>query len=158
MDDAPTVAREKFGNQKAISSDMYFERNSYDPSTVNAAQSRLQSFQGASAISSNQYFGRDEDEELEMARQASLGDGSLAGLEVAARDAIQRVLANPDVQNVGDSIRAGALKVTISLICSTGIADDRVAFGLLGTDVDGRTMRGFDIYSITVGYFLSTYQ
>ena len=40
-----------------------------------------------------------------------LGDGTLAGLEVAAKDAIQRVLANPDVQNVGESIRQGALKV-----------------------------------------------
>jgi hypothetical protein len=42
-----------------------------------------------------------------------LGDGSLAGLESTARDVIGRVLANPDVQNVGDSIRSGALKVCL---------------------------------------------
>lgn len=114
MDDAPTTARQKFGNQKAISSDMYFGRKDYDPEAVNEAQSRLQSFQGATAISSNQYFGRDEEEEM-LARDRSseglLGDGSLAGLEIAARDALSRVMANPDVQNVGESIRAGALKV-----------------------------------------------
>ncbi|KDQ51583.1 hypothetical protein JAAARDRAFT_140077 [Jaapia argillacea MUCL 33604] len=40
------------------------------------------------------------------------GEGSLSGLEVAARDAICRVLANPDVQNAADSIRSGALKVS----------------------------------------------
>ncbi|KAI0687006.1 hypothetical protein C8Q76DRAFT_803708 [Earliella scabrosa] len=114
-EDAPTFAREKFGNQKAISSDMYFGRNSYDPNAIAEAQTRLQSFQGAQSISSNQYFGRDEEEEMAMNNNADnglLGDGTLAGLEVAAKDAIQRVLANPDVQNVGESIRQGALKLS----------------------------------------------
>jgi ADP-ribosylation factor GTPase-activating protein 2/3 len=115
VDDAPTTAREKFGNQKAISSDMYFGRNDFDPHAVNEAQSRLRDFQGATSISSNQYFGREEEEELHAGGSSTegglLGDGSLAGLEVATRDAIQRVLSNPDVQNVGESIRTGALKV-----------------------------------------------
>ncbi|GAW09274.1 arf gtpase activator [Lentinula edodes] len=115
VDDAPTTARDKFGNQKGISSDMYFGRNSYDPQAAAEAQNRLQSFQGASAISSSQYFGRDDEDELAMRRGNSdslLGDGSLAGLELAARDALSRVMANPDVQNVGDSIRNGALKLS----------------------------------------------
>ena len=43
-----------------------------------------------------------------------LGDGSLSGLENAARDVIQRVISNPDVQSVGESIRVGALKVRSS--------------------------------------------
>ena len=92
---------------------MYFGRGSYDPVATAEAQNRLQSFQGAQSISSNQYFGRDEEEELAMAhgQDGLLGDGTLAGLEVAAKDAISRVLANPDVQNVGESIRQGALKV-----------------------------------------------
>lgn len=108
------TAREKFGNQKAISSDMYFGRKTYDPAAVNEAQTRLQSFQGATSISSNQYFGREDEEEGALDRSAEgglLGDGSLAGLEVAAKDAIARVMSNPDVQNVGESIRTGALKV-----------------------------------------------
>ncbi|KIK69994.1 hypothetical protein GYMLUDRAFT_34404 [Collybiopsis luxurians FD-317 M1] len=114
-DDSPTTARDKFGNQKAISSDMFFGRNAYDPQAVTEAQTRLQSFQGASSISSNQYFGRDEEEEATMVRNNSesvLGDGSLANLEFAARDAISRVMANPDVQSVGESIRNGALKLS----------------------------------------------
>ena len=113
-DDAPTTAREKFGNQKAISSDMYFGRNDYDADNVREAQTRLQSFSGATSISSNQYFGREEDEDsLDRGGPdgSLLGDGSLSGLETAAKDAISRVLANPDVQNVGESIRSGALKV-----------------------------------------------
>ena len=116
VDDAPTTAREKFGSQKAISSDMFFGRNSYDPNAVSEAQTRLQNFQGATSISSNQYFGREEEEELGglaggVGSDGLLGDGSLAGFESAARDTVAKFLANPDVQNVGESIRTGALKV-----------------------------------------------
>ncbi|KAF7974321.1 hypothetical protein HWV62_12492 [Athelia sp. TMB] len=112
-DDSPTTARDKFGAQKAISSDMYFGRNDYDPNAVTEAQSRLRDFQGATAISSNQYFGREEDEEgANGGGDTSMGDGGLSGLEYAAKDAIQRVMANPDVQQVGESIRAGALKLS----------------------------------------------
>ncbi|KAG8730786.1 hypothetical protein FRC11_005822, partial [Ceratobasidium sp. 423] len=49
----------------------------------------------------------------------SFNNDSLAGIEAAARDAISRVMANPDVQNAADSIRAGALKA--SSRCSTRI-------------------------------------
>ncbi|GLB45315.1 putative arfGap-domain-containing protein [Lyophyllum shimeji] len=110
-DDAPTTAREKFGNQKAISSDMYFGRNEYDPNVVSEAQTRLRDFQGATAISSNQYFGREEEEEL-VGHSMGAEAGSLAHLEVVAKDAIAKVLANPDVQSVGESIRSGALKLS----------------------------------------------
>jgi ADP-ribosylation factor GTPase-activating protein 2/3 len=129
VDDAPTTARDKFGNQKAISSDMYFGRNDYDPNAVTEAQSRLRDFQGATAISSNQYFGREEEEDMGGGGGGGggggvdgglLGDGSLAGLELATRDAIQRVMANPDVQSVGESIRTGALKV---LACARILID-----------------------------------
>ncbi|EPS95540.1 hypothetical protein FOMPIDRAFT_1025735 [Fomitopsis schrenkii] len=111
VDDESTFARDKFGKQKAISSDMYFGRNAYDPQSLNEAQTRLQSFQGAQSISSNQYFGREEDEEpIPASHDGILGD-NLSNLEVAARDAIQNVLANPDVQKVGEGIRTGALKL-----------------------------------------------
>ena len=114
VDDAPTTAREKFGNQRAISSDMYFGRGSYDPVAQNEAQTRLQSFQGASSISSNQYFGREEDEMQGVpgGGDGLLADGTLSNLEMAARDAMARVMANPDVQNAAESIRQGALKVS----------------------------------------------
>ena len=97
---------------------MYFGRNSYDPDAVREAQTRLQSFQGATAISSNQYFGREEEEERLGGEGSLLGDGSsLAGLENAARDAVTKVLSNPDVQNVGETIRTGALKVCDNFLC-----------------------------------------
>ncbi|KAL4249370.1 ArfGap-domain-containing protein [Abortiporus biennis] len=113
--DAPTFAREKFGNQKAISSDMYFGRNSYDPDAVAEAQTRLQSFQGATSISSNQYFGREEEDEFGGPAphgDGLLADGTLANLEATAKDAVQRILANPDVQNAAESLRAGAMKLS----------------------------------------------
>jgi ADP-ribosylation factor GTPase-activating protein 2/3 len=113
-DDAPTTAREKFGNQRAISSDMFFGRGNYDADQLHEAQTRLQTFQGATSISSNQYFGREEEEGLPRDDHDGglLGDGSLTGLESAAKDAFAKVLANPDVQNLGENIRVGALKVS----------------------------------------------
>ncbi|KAG8777600.1 ADP-ribosylation factor GTPase activating protein, ER-Golgi transport [Serendipita sp. 401] len=114
------AARERFGNQKAISSDMYFERNDYDPSTVSAAQTRLQEFKGATSISSNQYFGRPENGEEDEGQGTSYrsnnnaylsGDG-LNGIETAARDAITRVMNSQDVQNLGEALRAGGLKLS----------------------------------------------
>lgn len=117
--DVPTTARDKFGGQRAISSDQYFGRGTYDPVATSEAQNRLQNFQGASSISSNQYFGREEEEEMGGMGGPDgglLGDGTLAGFEVAARDAVQRVLANPDVQTAADNIRAGAMKVCLSHI------------------------------------------
>ncbi|WWD22892.1 hypothetical protein CI109_107387 [Kwoniella shandongensis] len=112
------VARDKFGGQKAISSDQYFGRGSYDPSATAEAQTRLRDFQGATAISSNAYFGRAE-EDAEHADDANgdgllgLGDNeTLQGLERGLRDVAGRVLANPDVQNLGDQIRMGALKLS----------------------------------------------
>lgn len=100
---------------------MYFKRDAYDPSTLAEAQTRLSSFQGATSISSNQYFGREEEDVDEYGEQFGIGGGGsllggepgsgLANVEAAAREVLGRVLANPDVQNVGESIRTGALKV-----------------------------------------------
>ncbi|CAG8499068.1 13173_t:CDS:10 [Ambispora leptoticha] len=62
MDADSEYARQKFGNQKAISSDQYFGRNQYDPESLSLASDRLRQFEGASSISSSQYFGREEEE------------------------------------------------------------------------------------------------
>ncbi|OWZ79086.1 ADP-ribosylation factor GTPase-activating protein 2/3 [Cryptococcus neoformans Tu401-1] len=113
-DDVRT-ARDKFGNQKGISSDMYFGRGSYDPSAAAEAQTRLRDFQGATAISSNAYFGREEENEEEggLGGDSGMGgDDAIAGLERGIRDMAERVLANPEVQQFGDQIRAGALKLS----------------------------------------------
>jgi len=93
---------------------MYFGRKDYDPSFVSESQARLQNFQGATSISSSQYFGREEEESERSSFDGGLlGDGSLSSIELAAKDVISRVLANPDVQNVGENIRTSALKVRI---------------------------------------------
>jgi hypothetical protein len=67
-----------------------------------------------------------------------LGGGEgVAAIERGLRDLAGKVMANPDVQNLGDSIRTGALKVSADdLACLTGI--NRLLFsavGLPGTDV-----------------------
>ena len=43
---------------------MFVEQGSYDPTTVAEGHTWLAQFQGATSISSNQYFGRDEEEPL----------------------------------------------------------------------------------------------
>ncbi|KAJ7107706.1 hypothetical protein C8R44DRAFT_714432 [Mycena epipterygia] len=113
--DETRAARDKFGGQKAISSDMYFGRGSYDAASQEEAQGRLKQFAGRTGIGSDEYFGREEEPGSFNASNNNgnmLGDGSLANLESTARDVIGRVLANPDVQNMGDSIRSGALKLS----------------------------------------------
>ncbi|ORX34946.1 hypothetical protein BD324DRAFT_609699 [Kockovaella imperatae] len=118
VDDVRT-ARDKFGGQKAISSDQYFGRGSYDPVAGSEAQQRLQQFSGATAISSNAYFGRPEEDEDEPQSPLSgegmlgLGDNeTIAGLERGIRDMAGRVMGSQEVQNLTDQVRAGALKLS----------------------------------------------
>jgi len=118
-----------------ISSDMYFGRGTYDPASSSEAQSRLQQFSGATAISSNAYFGRPEEDEEPEALSGDgllhLGDNeTIQGLERGIRDMAGRVLANPDVQNLGDQIRQGALKVSTS--ASSAIPAQTHEFKLIG--------------------------
>jgi ADP-ribosylation factor GTPase-activating protein 2/3 len=132
VEETSTAARDRFGGQRAISSDMYFERGSYDPAAAAEAQERLRSFQGASAISSNAYFGREEEEGGEGGGgggEGMMGDTSLAGLQDCAREATQRVLAKPTVRNDAESIRQGAYKVRrvpLTGVCAD--ADERASY------------------------------
>ncbi|KAK7050585.1 Arf-GAP domain-containing protein [Favolaschia claudopus] len=107
------AARDRFGNQKAISSDMYFERGTYDAGAKAQAEERLKEFSGRTALGSDEYFGRgEEDPGIGYPSNSSGGGGGYSDLEASARDVIGRVLANPDVQNVGNSIRDGALRLS----------------------------------------------
>jgi ADP-ribosylation factor GTPase-activating protein 2/3 len=105
---------------------MYFGRGTYDPAASSEAQSRLKDFSGATAISSNAYFGREEEDEEEGGPSGGQGgddlNDTLAGLERGVRDAAGRLMANPDVQNLTDQIRQGALKVSSIVHC--GIRTD----------------------------------
>jgi hypothetical protein len=49
--------------------------------------------------------------------RGGIGRWSLAGLETAARDAMQKLMNNPDVQNVAEIIMAGPLKVGVFYCC-----------------------------------------
>lgn len=120
-EEMPDFARRKFGDQKAISSDMYFERGNYDSQASAEAQERLSKFSGATAISSNAYFGRDEpdpddpDAEFEDEWHSvdnGWSNGDFGELEATAKDYYHRFMNNPDVQSGLDSLRTGAMKLS----------------------------------------------
>ncbi|KAF3921309.1 hypothetical protein ABW21_db0208337 [Orbilia brochopaga] len=105
-DDSERYAREKFGTQKAISSDEFFGRNAYDPSAQSEARSRLQNFDGATAISSNAYFGREDEED------ARPDSGDFGGLETTARELARRFAgtAGEDLENITQALGQGIEK------------------------------------------------
>ncbi|GAA5940489.1 ADP-ribosylation factor GTPase-activating protein [Sporobolomyces koalae] len=110
-------ARRTFGSQKGISSDMYHQTGSYDASASREAQQRLQSFQGASAISSNAYFGRSEDEHGDGGdlEDSILDANSLGNLEQSARDAVRQVMDAAGIEDLSDvqnALRNGAMKLS----------------------------------------------
>ncbi|GAA5934650.1 hypothetical protein JCM1841_001793 [Sporobolomyces salmonicolor] len=106
-------ARRTFGNQKGISSDMYHQTGSYDAGVSREAQQRLQGFQGATAISSNAYFGRPEDEQV--MEESILSANGLGGLEASARDAVRQVMDAAGIEDLSDvqnALRNGAMKLS----------------------------------------------
>lgn len=107
VSDGSVVA--KFGNQKAISSDQMFGRNTYDPQAMAEARTRLAAFDGAQAISSSSYFGEDEEEN---ARAGNGGSNNL-NLERMAQDLAGRVrgLTNDDMSGLKDALEQGANKL-----------------------------------------------
>lgn len=104
QDDDEKYARTKFGNQKAISSDEFFGKGSFDPNAQAEAKTRLQGFEGATAISSNAYFGRPEEDEA----GEEYGD-----LESAAKDFIRKfgITAGDDLENLTNVLGEGATRL-----------------------------------------------
>ena len=103
LDEDEKFARSKFGTQKAISSDEYFGKGSYDANALSEAKQRLQGFDGASAISSNAYFGRADEEATQ-----EYGD-----LESAAKDFVRQfgITAGDDLENLTQVLGTGATKL-----------------------------------------------
>lgn len=103
-DDSERFARQKFGTQKGISSDEFFGRGVHDSNAQSEAKQRLQGFEGATSISSNAYFGRPEDEEV----QEEYGD-----LESAAKDFVRKfgITAGDDIENLSNMIGEGSTKL-----------------------------------------------
>ncbi|CAO1623527.1 unnamed protein product [Sympodiomycopsis kandeliae] len=116
--DMPDYARSKFSSQKSISSDQYFERGGYDTTMSAETKERLAGLSGATSISSNQYFGRDDPEDEDGGNGYPVGGGPGANpewandLEATARDYYSKFMANPDVQSGIESFRAGAMKLS----------------------------------------------
>ncbi|KAI0555475.1 hypothetical protein F4680DRAFT_218152 [Xylaria scruposa] len=102
--DEERYARNKFGNQKGISSDEFFGKGAYDPNAQSEAKARLQGFEGATAISSNAYFGRPEEEDT----GEDYGD-----LETAAKDFIRKfgITAGDDLDNLTSALGEGATRL-----------------------------------------------
>ncbi|KAI5795461.1 hypothetical protein DFH27DRAFT_565464 [Peziza echinospora] len=109
-EDADRYAREKFGGQKSISSDEFFGRNQFDPQAQAEAKSRLQGFEGATAISSNQYFGIAEDENAP-------DEGEYGNLEATARQLARKYAGTvgDDLDNVSRVLGEGASKLQDAL-------------------------------------------
>ena len=110
LEDADRYAREKFGGQKSISSDEFFGRNQFDPQAQAEAKSRLQGFEGATAISSNQYFGIAEDENAP-------DEGEYGNLEATARQLARKYAGTvgDDIDNVSRALGEGASKLQDAL-------------------------------------------
>ncbi|EAQ87293.1 hypothetical protein CHGG_03912 [Chaetomium globosum CBS 148.51] len=110
-DDGENYARKKFGTQKAISSDEFFGKGMFESGAQAEAKSRLQGFEGAQAISSNAYFGRNEDDERGMGGMGGGGGGEDYGdLETAAKDFVRRfgITAADDLENLSQLVGEGA--------------------------------------------------
>ncbi|EHK99418.1 putative ADP-ribosylation factor GTPase-activating protein AGD9 [Glarea lozoyensis 74030] len=103
-DDDEKYARQKFGNQKGIGSDEFFGKGDFDPNAKSEAKSRLQGFEGASAISSNAYFGRPDEPD---------GGEDYGDLESAAKDFVRKfgVTAGDDLDNLTQVLGEGASKL-----------------------------------------------
>ncbi|KAA8650507.1 hypothetical protein EYZ11_003298 [Aspergillus tanneri] len=98
--------KDRFGTQKGISSDEFFGRERFDPSAQAEAKERLRNFDGASAISSNAYFGRPEDD-------LPAADDTYGDLEGAAKDFVRRfgITAGDDLENLTQLVGEGAVKL-----------------------------------------------
>ncbi|KAK1139013.1 ADP-ribosylation factor GTPase activating protein, ER-Golgi transport [Aspergillus melleus] len=99
-------AKDRFGTQKGISSDEFFGRERFDPNAQAEAKERLRNFDGATAISSNSYFGRPEDD-------LPAGDDTYGDLEGAAKDFVRRfgITAGDDLENLSQIVGDGAVKL-----------------------------------------------
>jgi len=90
--------------QKGISSDEFFGKGAFDPSAQSEAKQRLQGFEGSQSISSNQYFGRPEED---------VAEGEYGDLEGAAKDFVRKfgITAGDDLENLTSMMGEGATRL-----------------------------------------------
>ncbi|KTW26187.1 hypothetical protein T552_03078 [Pneumocystis carinii B80] len=101
--DEVTYARDNFFGQKSISSDNYFQRNSYNQAIQEETKLRLQAFNGAQSISSDQYFGENDTNTRDY-----------KCFEESAKDYIQKFAdtAYNDIENIREVLNHGAQKLS----------------------------------------------
>lgn len=96
----------KYGGQKAISSDQFFGKGSYDVNAQQEAHSKLQAFNNSNAISSSSYFGEDEDDQLGVGgglnRSSNAGGNEFANFTSTTND---------DLAVLKDALEQGANKL-----------------------------------------------
>lgn len=104
--DDTTYTHDKFFGKKSISSDQYFERNSYDPSFQEEEKLRLKAFNGAQSISSNEYFGRGTEDDINIRDYKKF--------EESAKEFAQKIAetANNDIENIKELLSHGAQKLS----------------------------------------------
>ncbi|KNC47243.1 GTPase-activating protein ZNF289 [Thecamonas trahens ATCC 50062] len=90
VDNAPNIARARFGNATSISSSDFFE----DQMEPSAHATRISQFSGAAAISSDAYFGRESS-------AAAAGGADPSASDLAARLASQ---AKSDISSLGTQL------------------------------------------------------
>lgn len=81
QEEGPGVAQQRFGNAKSISSSAFHGQDNQE--TEYEKQQRLSQFQGAGAISSDAYFGREQ--------RNSSGAGGSANLDMSASDLVSKI-------------------------------------------------------------------
>ncbi|KAG4304411.1 hypothetical protein PORY_002121 [Pneumocystis oryctolagi] len=103
--DCVTYARDNFFGQKSISSDQYFERNSYDSLLQEETKSRLYAFNGAQSISSDEYFGRENEDDINTR--------DYRNFEESAKEFLQKFAGtNSDIENIKEILSHGAQKLS----------------------------------------------
>lgn len=91
---------QRYGSARGISSDDFFNRNS---SADQEAQQRLQTFKGATSISSSSYYGRDESQKPVNIDTSDIGG---TARELAAR--AQQFAQEVDINDVKQALEQGA--------------------------------------------------
>ncbi|CCH42856.1 ADP-ribosylation factor GTPase-activating protein 2 [Wickerhamomyces ciferrii] len=92
----------KYGGQKAISSDQFFGKGSYDTNAQQEAHNKLQAFNNSQAISSSSYFGEDEENSNSNGPNRGAGGGDFTNFSAQTND---------DLAVLKDALEQGANKL-----------------------------------------------
>ncbi|TPX57176.1 hypothetical protein PhCBS80983_g04044 [Powellomyces hirtus] len=106
-------ATKRFGTAKAISSDQYFGRGTYDEAQSKEGRARLQNFSGRSGFGSAEYYGRDESGPDRGVNRTGDPNDPMAMLGESARDFAQKFVgqAADDLHTLKKIVATGGNKL-----------------------------------------------